>query len=219
MPKLCLLTGDMVKNQGQGGGARVSRVDNSDEDEQYSEAEDGADIVDIGAVSRLGESAPTSLSRSRTARDEKQIKLKESVKREAAKAKREGGRRAAGSSGLASGTAAAGGAMKDEPTSPAQPMQMIVVDSEEEDGEDAGAVAVRRKSKGKQRADDTMLSDDEQVDRDEHGVRLDHAEEDVNLAQAVDLDESDDEEYEEGMEGDFVQEDETASRINCGRLF
>lgn len=168
----------------------------------YSEAEDGADIVDIGAVSRLGESAPTSLSRSSTARDEKQNKLKEHVKREAAKLKAQKAKSTASAP-------ARGGAMKDEPTSPEQRAQMIIEDSEEEDEE----VAVRRKNKGKQRADDTMLSDDEQVDRDEHGVRLDHAEEeDVNLAHAVDLDESDDEEYEEGMDGDFVQDNEEVCR-------
>ena len=61
------------------------------------------------------------------------------------------------------------------------------------------------------REDDTMMSDDESQDRDVRGRRLrrstvtgDLDGDDVNEAQAVDLSESDEEEDEPDMEGDFV---------------
>ncbi|EIW72308.1 hypothetical protein TREMEDRAFT_24620 [Tremella mesenterica DSM 1558] len=65
----------------------------------------------------------------------------------------------------------------------------------------------RRELEG--REDDTMLSEDEQQDRDAQGRRLRRSpqsgELEVNEAQAVDLSESDSEEEELDMEGDFVE--------------
>lgn len=58
------------------------------------------------------------------------------------------------------------------------------------------------------RDDDVMMEEDLSQDRDIQGRRLNGAEEeDVNEAQKVDLSESEDEEEEESMEGDFVPTD------------
>jgi hypothetical protein len=58
--------------------------------------------------------------------------------------------------------------------------------------------------KGKERADDTLMDVDENLDLDESGARID---EDGHVAQPIDQEDSDDEEFEESMKGDFAPEE------------
>lgn len=58
--------------------------------------------------------------------------------------------------------------------------------------------------KGKERADDTLMDVDENLDLDESGARI---EKDGHVAQPIDQEDSDDEEFEESMKGDFALED------------
>jgi hypothetical protein len=60
------------------------------------------------------------------------------------------------------------------------------------------------RGKGKERADDTLMDVDENLDLDESGARI---EEDGHVAQPIDQDDSDDEEVEENMTGDFWPEE------------
>lgn len=58
--------------------------------------------------------------------------------------------------------------------------------------------------KGKERADDTLMDVDENLDLDEFGARI---EDDGHVAQPIDQEDSDDEEVEESMKGDFAPEE------------
>lgn len=135
--------------------------------------------IDIDMVSTMSESAPTSIYRDRklTQGKAKGEKNKKDVKRRAAK-KDTGKHRDDGRNGV-----------KDEPMSPRQ----------------------------RERDDDAMMSGDEEQDRDERGRRvrnfmqtggIDEPEvEEVNAAQAVDLSESESEDEEEDLKGDFISVD------------
>lgn len=75
--------------------------------------------------------------------------------------------------------------VKPEPTSPEQ-------------------TAAGANRKGKERADDTLMDVDENLDLDESGARID---DDGHVAQPIDQEDSDDEEVEENMRGDFAPEE------------
>ncbi|KAJ9091646.1 hypothetical protein QFC19_009016 [Naganishia cerealis] len=77
--------------------------------------------------------------------------------------------------------------VKPEPTSPEQ------------------VPTAKSKGKGRTRVDDTLLDADENMDLDESGARMD--DEVPVSAQAIDQDDSDEEEVEEDMTGDFVLEE------------
>ena len=77
----------------------------------------------------------------------------------------------------------------------------LVVKPEPTSPEQAATVAAK---KGKERADDTLMDVDENLDLDESGVRID---EDGHVAQPIDQEDSDDEEVEEDMRGDFAPEE------------
>lgn len=136
--------------------------------------------IDIDMVSTMSESAPTSLYRDRklTQGKAKGEKDKKDVKRGAAKKKDKGKNRDDSRSGV-----------KDEPMSPSQ----------------------------RERDDDAMMSADEEQDRDERGRRvrnfmqtggIDEPEiEEVNAAQAIDLSESESEDEEEDLKGEFISVD------------
>jgi DNA-directed RNA polymerase III subunit RPC4 len=154
----------------------------------------------MAEVSALGESAPTSLVRDRRLNEKGKVKAESKVKKDKEK-KRRARREAAG-----------GQAMdvdeddvvrvKPEPISP-----------------EKRAAQLPERSGG--REDDAMVSDDEVQDRDERGRRLrvegGEVQEEVNAAQMVDLSESEDEDYEEDMEGDFVPVDGIVS-AGCHRV-
>ncbi len=144
----------------------------------HSDQESG-NIIDIDAVSGLGESAPTSLFRDRNVREGKaKIKGKGKEKMDV-------------------NMAVPVAAVKAEPMSPEKPGARSL-------DPDIGVLS----PVGKQ--DDSMMSGDEEQDRDVRGRRLREyarsgGEKGVNEAQKVDLSESDSEEEEESMEGDFVE--------------
>jgi DNA-directed RNA polymerase III subunit RPC4 len=166
--------------------------------EVYSDNEDGPSrgtgVIDIEAVSGLGESAPTSVYRERDldggkakAKAADKAKLKEAKRRKMAA-------RAAREAHLASGVAAP--RIKDEPVSPSASIpqlpevrhgdSMIATDMDQDRddvGRRLGAPAMSREISGVSTLSDTP---------------------DVDAANALDLSESEDEEYEEDMEGDFV---------------
>lgn len=170
--------------------------------EVYSDNEDGPSrsggVIDIEAVSGLGESAPTSVFRERDldggkakAKAADKAKLKEAKRR-----KQEA--RAAREAHLASGVGAPAPRIKDEPVSPstAAPQlpevrhgdSMIAADAEQDRdvvGRRLGASTMSRELSGVSTLSDTP---------------------DVDVANALDLSESEDDEYEEDMEGDFVFE-------------
>jgi DNA-directed RNA polymerase III subunit RPC4 len=168
--------------------------------DQYSDNEDDVTpgetrarrVIDMAEVSALGESAPTSLVRDRRLNEKGKVKAESKIKKDKEKEKKRRARR----------EAAGGQAMdvdeedvvrvKPEPISPEKrPAQLPA------------------RSGG--REDDAMVSDDEVQDRDQRGRRLrveaGEVQEEVNTAQMVDLSESEDEDYEEDMEGDFVPVD------------
>ncbi|KIR60245.1 DNA-directed RNA polymerase III subunit RPC4 [Cryptococcus bacillisporus CA1873] len=136
--------------------------------------------IDIDMVSTMSESAPTSLYRDRklTQGKTKGEKDKKDVKSRAAKKKNK-----------EKNEDSSRGGVKDEPMSPSQ----------------------------RERDDDAMMSGDEEQDRDERGRRvrnfmqtggIDEPEvEEVNAAQAVDLSESESEDEEENLKGDFISID------------
>ncbi|WVQ79469.1 hypothetical protein IAT38_001568 [Cryptococcus sp. DSM 104549] len=151
--------------------------------------------IDIDLVSTMSESAPTSLFRDRRLAGGK---AKGSAKAEKDKAKKEKDAKRKGKSRADAMDVdakpdvrrAARSGVKDEPVSPETTRRVL-------------------------REDDAMISDDEEQDRDERGRRVrnfmqtggtEEAEE-VNAAQAVDLSDSESEDEEETMEGDFVKAD------------
>lgn len=155
--------------------------------EVYSDNEDGTrtGVIDIEAVSALGESAPTSLWRDRDlgggkakAKAAKQAQLKDMKRRRKAES---------------AATADTGVSVKAEPLSPVN-----------------GVVPLPNLPSTRQ--GDTMIAADAVQDRDEAGRRIRATtsgaytteSEDINAAQAVDLSESESEEEEGDMEGDFV---------------
>ncbi|KAK4683526.1 DNA-directed RNA polymerase III subunit RPC4, partial [Tremellales sp. Uapishka_1] len=158
------------------------RRQDPDDVEVYSDHSDQEnEIIDIDAVSGLGESAPTSLTRARAfGGNALGGKLKgKMVKAEKAKAKKKKMDDEAGPSIPR---------VKAEPLSPIRQMMEL-------------------------REDDEMRSEDEEQDRDERGVRVrafaktggnDEVDDEVNAAQAVDLSDSESEDEEESMEGDFI---------------
>lgn len=170
-------------------------------------------MIDIDAVSGLGESAPTSLQRVRDLGDNAKTKDEDGVKVKMKKGKgkdkdedtrkttgeEEGNRSGRGRDGeliLGSGMGMGMGrgmGVKDEPISPDKIDTSLPADT-------------------RVREHDAMMEGDEEQDRDQAGRRLmttgeDEAIEDINEAQKVDLSESESEEEEESMVGDFVQED------------
>ncbi|KLT40377.1 hypothetical protein CC85DRAFT_297518 [Cutaneotrichosporon oleaginosum] len=166
--------------------------------EVYSDNEEGPSrgggVIDIEAVSGLGESAPTSVYRERDldggkakAKAADKAKLKEMKRRKKAA-------RAAREAHLSSGVAAP--RIKDEPVSPSAALphlpevrhgdSMMAADLEQ----DRDAQARRLEAPG--------------MSREISGVSTLSETPDVDAANALDLSESEDEEYEEDMEGDFV---------------
>lgn len=168
--------------------------------EVYSDNEDGtrAGVIDIEAVSGLGESAPTSVYRDRDldggkakARAADKAKIKEAkARRRAARAARE--------ALLSQGAGTSFSGVKDEPISPSLATMNLP---------------------GAERHGDSMIPADNVQDRDEEGRRVRalttgtsmtrettnmSETPDVDLANALHLSESEEEEYEEDMEGDFV---------------
>lgn len=162
--------------------------------EVYSDNEDGTrtGVIDIEAVSALGESAPTSLWRDRDVGGGKaKAKAAKAVEKAKAKDLRKKQKE------LQVPVGGADVRVKDEPVSPNQSILPLPELPES-------------------RVGDSMIAADTVQDRDEAGRRIratttgtlgttDSAESDeINVAQAVDLSESESEEEEDDMEGDFV---------------
>lgn len=165
--------------------------------EVYSDNEDGTrgGVIDIEAVSGLGESAPTSVYRERDLDGGKaKAKAADKAKIKEAKARRKAAR-AAREATLAAGVSAP--RVKDEPVSPTHPNAILP----------------------EVRHGDSMIPADNVQDRDEAGRRVRATTTgttmtretsmmsetpDVDAANALNLSESEEEEYEEDMEGDFV---------------
>jgi len=148
----------------------------------YSDHSDqeGGKIIDIDAVSGLGESAPTSLFRDRNVRE--------------GKAKAKGEMDGKGKERVAvDSTTQPPGRVKAEPLSPVK-RRVRLPDPNQGVLPPVG------------REDDVMMSDDEDQDRDARGRRVRKTGQirGVNEAQKVDLSESESEEEGETMEGDFV---------------
>jgi DNA-directed RNA polymerase III subunit RPC4 len=155
--------------------------------EQYSDDEENnrIGIIDIDAVSGLGESAPTSLQRARNLRERIKGDPGTRVKRDK-DTKDKGKGKGKGKARDEDMTMGIGLGVKDEPISPEK---------------------LQRRLPGGMRNDDIMMDEDEVEDRDLTGRRVRVEEEDdegVNEAQKVDLSESESEEEEEPMIGDFV---------------
>lgn len=74
---------------------------------------------------------------------------------------------------------------------------------------------VTTRGKGKERADDTLMDVDENLDLDESGARI---EQDGHVAQPIDQDDSEDEEVEEDMTGDFWPEEGMVRAFGAGRF-
>ncbi|BEI88178.1 uncharacterized protein CcaverHIS019_0108960 [Cutaneotrichosporon cavernicola] len=169
--------------------------------EVYSDNEDGPShggggggVIDIEAVSGLGESAPTSVYRLRDLDGGKaKAKAADKAKMKEAKRRKQDARNARAAH-LAAGVAAP--RIKDEPVSPSTTVAHLP----------------------EFRHGDSMIAADMEQDRDAEGRRvggMDMSREisgvstlsgsgDIDAANALDLSESEDEEYEEDMEGDFV---------------
>lgn len=169
--------------------------------EVYSDNEDGTrpGVIDIDAVSGLSESAPTSVYRARDLDGGKALakaKEKEKIKAQKERRRRQKAVRAA-VTGDGSGTPGGAGTgdvfVKAEPVSPSRPGAPLPPTGEDVDMEREG---------------DSMIPADQTQDRDEAGRRVrattSGSSEDVNEAQRVDLSESEDEEFEEDLGGDFV---------------
>ncbi|GMK54902.1 hypothetical protein CspeluHIS016_0114880 [Cutaneotrichosporon spelunceum] len=176
--------------------------------EVYSDNEEGPShggggVIDIEAVSGLGESAPTSVYRERDLDGGKaKAKAADKAKLKEEKRRKQAAREArAGHLHVAAGTAAAP-RIKDEPVSPSTTTAQLP----------------------EIRHGDSMVAADAEQDRDVEGRRVAPAmsrdisgvsgvststlsgsgDGDVDAANALDLSESEDDEYEEDMEGDFV---------------
>lgn len=148
-------------------------------------------VIDMAEVSALGESAPTSLVRDRRLNEKGKVKAESKIKKDKEKEKKRRARRES-DGGQAMDVDDDVVRVKPEPISPEKRAAQLPPRS--------GA-----------REDDAMVSDDEVQDRDERGRRLrveaGEVLEEVNTAQMVDLSESEDEDYEEDMEGDFIPVD------------
>ncbi|GFZ50272.1 hypothetical protein JCM24511_08028 [Saitozyma sp. JCM 24511] len=167
--------------------------------DQYSDNEDDVTpgetrarrVIDMAEVSALGESAPTSLVRDRRLNEKGKVKAESKIKKDKEKEKKRRARRES-DGGQAMDVDDDVVRVKPEPISPEKRAAQLPPRS--------GA-----------REDDAMVSDDEVQDRDERGRRLrveaGEVLEEVNTAQMVDLSESEDEDYEEDMEGDFIPVD------------
>jgi DNA-directed RNA polymerase III subunit RPC4 len=175
----------------------------------YSDDEDGdgkgGRVLDMGAVSAQGESAPTALIRAGRERREGEDD-KSGVKKAKGKGK---GKSKSRDKGKAKARGEDEIVVKPEPISPEKrdvPLGDVDVDMDEDSG-----VGARPPRAG--RVDDTLMPGDERMDVDEHGRRVGtsasasaSAEPEVDTANAVDLSESESEDEEDDMHGDFVQE-------------
>ena len=166
----------------RGGGITAGVADLEDEGEVYSDDEGGpgGNVIDMGAISTQGESAPTALIRAgretgkakAESKDAKDKKMKEKAKRKKDKMKGKEKERAG-----TAGTAASDGMMvKPEPISPEKR--------------------------------DLTLAPEGDMDMDMEATPPSEEAEEVVVGdpdQGLDLSESEDEEEEETMQGDFVQ--------------
>lgn len=168
--------------------------------EVYSDNEDGSrpGVIDIDAVSGLSESAPTSVYRARDLDGGKaaaKAKEKEKIKAQKERRRRQKLVRAA-----VTGETPGDVFVKAEPVSPTRPGAPLPTTADDMDVEREG---------------DSMIPADQTQDRDEAGRRVRaltsvtdistmSGTPDVNEAQRVDLSESEDEEFEEDLGGDFV---------------
>lgn len=186
---------DSLDNSRGGGSASVApRAYYDDIPDVYSDDEEtgtsAANIVDISAVSGLGESAPTSLIRS--GRETGKAKEEEDEKRRLKLEKREKSRKG-------KQREAYGSMVKPEPVSPEKRGMDIDMDDMEEMMNSGVRPPIGL------REDDHLMDGDLNQDRDEQGRRLNEENKDgVIESQAVDLSESEEEEEEESMMGDFV---------------
>jgi DNA-directed RNA polymerase III subunit RPC4 len=166
----------------RGGGITAGVADLEDEGEVYSDDEGGpgGNVIDMGAISTQGESAPTALIRAgretgKAKGEAKDQKEKDRKAKERAKKRRDKGKERAS----ASASASDGMVVKPEPISPEKRDMALAPDV------------------------------DVDVDMDMEGTATPENEaEEVEVGdpdQGLDLSESEDEEEEETMEGDFVQ--------------
>lgn len=190
-------------------GSGMRLVEEQDID-QYSDNETDETgtpkVIDIGAISGLGESAPTSLFRDRRV-DSRGRKIKGDAAKADAKGKGKGkAKKVEGVDDENRMDVDALEGVKAEPVSPEVRAASLL-----------------------ERDNDEMMEQDEVQDRDAQGRRLRVQEdgtpvvevEEVNEAQKVDLSESESEEEEEDMEGDFVAAPDmvrfcSRSRYCCG---
>ena len=161
----------------------------------HSDTEAGG-IIDIDAVSGLGESAPTSLFRDRKVLEGRGNAKQKVVEDQKGKAK---DRMDVDDAGLR---------VKPEPLSPVKPTAGLPDPNE-------GVLPPR------EREDDIMISGDEDEDRDARGRRVRTSARVVGLneMQKVDLSESESEEEEESMEGDFISTPGYVRSSDCYLLF
>jgi DNA-directed RNA polymerase III subunit RPC4 len=203
-----------------GGGGGSSRYTEVTTTEVYSDNEDDSvplaerTVIDIDAVSGLGESAPTSLVRERKLNSDKSGKGKQKAKKEEkdsvsikgkekAQSRSQGGRDDNEMEVDQTPVHPDAYAVKAERISPVKPSAPLP-DPNEGVPPPIGY-----------RDHDVMMSDDEEQDRDASGRRVRMAvdeleeedEEEVNEAQKLDLSESESEDEEDSMEGDFIAAD------------
>ncbi|EJT53271.1 hypothetical protein A1Q2_03622 [Trichosporon asahii var. asahii CBS 8904] len=169
--------------------------------EVYSDNEDGSrpGVIDIDAVSGLSESAPTSVYRARDLDGGKaaaKAKEKEKIKAQKERKRRQKLVRAA-----VAGDVPGDVFVKAEPVSPSRPGAPLPTTADDD--------------MNMEREGDSMIPADQTQDRDEAGRRVRaltsvtdistvSGTPDVNEAQRVDLSESEDEEFEEDLGGDFI---------------